>query len=56
MKQTAVDWLYKLSKERELNKFDLKQAKAMELAQRINDYTNGHTDREKDKFQLPTSN
>ena len=28
-KQTAVEWLYELSKERELDKFDLEQAKAM---------------------------
>lgn len=27
---TAVEWLYKLSKERELDKFDLEQAKQME--------------------------
>jgi hypothetical protein len=27
---TAVEWLYKLSKQRELDKFDLEQAKAME--------------------------
>jgi len=29
-KQTAVEWLYELSKERELDKFDLEQAKEME--------------------------
>ena len=32
-KQTAVEWLYKLSKERELDKFDLEQAKEMEKQQ-----------------------
>lgn len=32
-KQTAVEWLYNLSKERELDKFDLEQAKAMEKKQ-----------------------
>jgi len=32
--QTAVEWLYKLSKQRELDKFDLEQAKAMEKEQR----------------------
>jgi hypothetical protein len=31
--QTAVEWLYKLSKQRELDKFDLEQAKAMEKEQ-----------------------
>jgi len=29
-KQTPIEWLYKLSKKRELDKFDLDQAKAME--------------------------
>jgi hypothetical protein len=33
MKQTAVEWLYKLSKQRELDKFDLEQAKVMEKEQ-----------------------
>ena len=32
-KQTAVEWLYELSKERELDKFDLEQAKEMEMEQ-----------------------
>jgi hypothetical protein len=32
-KQTAVEWLYELSKERELDKFDLEQAKYMEKQQ-----------------------
>jgi hypothetical protein len=32
-KQTAVEWLYELSKERELDKFDLEQAKEMEKKQ-----------------------
>jgi hypothetical protein len=32
-KQTAVEWLYELSKERELDKFDLEQAKYMEKEQ-----------------------
>jgi hypothetical protein len=30
MKQTAVEWLFQLSKQRELDKFDLEQAKEME--------------------------
>ena len=33
MKQTAVKWLYKLSKKRELDKFDLQQAIEMEKQQ-----------------------
>lgn len=32
-KLTAVEWLFKLSKERELDKFDLEEAKAMERKQ-----------------------
>ena len=32
-KETAVEWLYELSKERELDKFDLEQAKEMEKQQ-----------------------
>ena len=32
-KQTAVEWLYQLSKQRELDKFDLEQAKDMEREQ-----------------------
>jgi len=42
--QTAVEWLYKLSKQRELDKFDLEQAKAMEKEQRIKDYNVGYDD------------
>jgi hypothetical protein len=34
-KQTAVEWLYELSKERELDKFDLEQAKYMEKQQNV---------------------
>jgi len=33
MKQTAVEWLHKLSKQRELDKFDWEQAKEMEKEQ-----------------------
>ncbi len=39
MKQTAVEWLYKLSKKRELDKFDLQQAKVMEKEQIENAYS-----------------
>ena len=35
MKQTAVEWLYGKSKLRELDKFDLEQAKEMEKEQII---------------------
>jgi len=35
MKQTAVEWLYALSKKRELDIFDLEQAKEMEREQMI---------------------
>ena len=36
MKQTAVEWLYGISKLREPDKFDLEQAKEMEKEQMIN--------------------
>jgi hypothetical protein len=39
--QTAVEWLYNLSKQRELDKFDLEQAKAMEIKQMKESYTLG---------------
>lgn len=38
MKKTAVEWLYELSKKRELDKFDLQQAKEMEKEQIVNAY------------------
>jgi hypothetical protein len=41
MAQTAVEWLYKLSKQRELDKFDLEQAKAMEKEQIIDAFIDG---------------
>jgi len=44
MKQTAVEWLYKLSKKRELDKFDLQQAKEMEKEQIENAYWEGGHD------------
>jgi len=44
MKQTAVEWLYKLSKKRELDKFDLQQAKEMEKEQTLVDYSCGARD------------
>jgi hypothetical protein len=36
MKQTAVEWLHYVSKQRELDKFDWEQAKEMEKEQIIN--------------------
>jgi len=66
MKQTAIEWL-KLQLEeygdpqyceltwKELDEL-CEQAKEMELAQRIDDYTNGHIDREKNLFRLPKRN
>lgn len=44
MAQTALDWLYNLSKQREPDKFDLEQAKEMERQQRIKDYNAGYID------------
>jgi hypothetical protein len=35
-KQTATEWLYKLSKQRELDAFDLEKAKEMEKEDRFN--------------------
>ena len=58
-KQTAVEWLVeKIQQANPTFKFDalIREAKAMELAQRIDDYTNGHIDREKNLFRLPKRN
>ena len=41
MKQTAVEWLYKLSKKRELDKVDLQQAQEMEKKQIIDAFKHG---------------
>lgn len=35
-KQTATEWLYELSKQRELDVFDLEKAKEMEKEDRFN--------------------
>jgi hypothetical protein len=53
MKQTAVEWLHEIAKQREPDKFDWEIAKQMEFAQRIEDYRNGHNDRENNIFKLP---
>ena len=58
-KQTAVEWLVeKIQQANPTFKFDalIREAKAMELAQRIDDYTNGHIDREKNLLRLPKRN
>ena len=38
MKKTAVEWLHEIAKQRELDKFDWEQAKAMEKEQIVNAY------------------
>jgi hypothetical protein len=41
---TAVEWLFQLSKQRELDKFDLEQAKEMEKQQIIDAFEEGSSD------------
>jgi hypothetical protein len=41
-KQTAVDWLLELSKQRELDKFDWEQAKEMHKQEIIEAWEDGH--------------
>jgi hypothetical protein len=41
MKQTAVEWLYEIAKEREPDKFDWDQAKQIEIDQRKEDFRAG---------------
>jgi hypothetical protein len=55
MKQTAVEWLYMQSKSRELDVFDLQQAKAMEKEQSKVDYETGQAST-KFKFPLTAEN
>ena len=43
---TSIEWLYKLSKERELDKFDLEQAKVMHKQEIIDSYNTGYLDSE----------
>jgi hypothetical protein len=43
---TSIEWLYKLSKERELDKFDLEQAKEMHKQEIIDSYNTGYLDSE----------
>jgi len=49
-KQTAVEWLYMQSKLRELDLFDLLQAKQMEKEQSKTDFEKGQ---ESTKFKFP---
>jgi hypothetical protein len=49
---TAVEWLYMQSKSRELDVFDLQQAKAMEKEQSKVDYETGQAST---KFKFPLS-
>jgi hypothetical protein len=53
MKQTAVEWLYDLSKKRELDKFDLEQAKEMEKQQIIDSHNQGYADGYRDNGNSP---
>ena len=53
---SAVDWLNKQLRFEGIPiipKEMLETAKKLELAQRIDDYNNGHTDRNKNIFKLP---
>lgn len=55
--QSAVEWLNSMLTFEGtpiISKDLLEAAKQMELAQRIEDYNNGHTDRQKNIFRLPT--
>lgn len=56
--QTAVEWLWHhmMVSITRPSKEMLEQAKAMELAQRIDDYNNGHIDRNNNRFKLPKLN
>ena len=56
---TAVEWLHELSKQRELDKFDWEQAKAMEKKQIIdacndNIFCDAYTIDEEDNYKLTT--
>lgn len=63
-KQTAVEWLIIQIKNDHIDKAlkgwewlkIFEQAKQMELAQRIDDYNNGHIDRNNNRFKLPKLN
>ena len=49
--QTAVEWLWNLSKQRELDKFDLEQAKSMENEQTDKAYYDGVNDERKNTLR-----
>jgi hypothetical protein len=47
--QTAVEWLHEIAKQREPDKFDWQQAKAMEKQEIINAYRDGRSDQQSEK-------
>lgn len=49
--QTAVEWLWNLSKKRELDMFDLEQAKAIEKEQTDKAYYDGVNDERKNTLR-----
>ena len=49
---TAVEWLFLQAKDKQLDLFDLLEAKSMERAQSANDYTKGQ---ESMSFKFPLS-
>jgi hypothetical protein len=51
MKQTAVEWLFELSKKRELDIFDLELAKSMEKEQVDKAYYDGVNDERKNTLR-----
>jgi hypothetical protein len=54
--KTAVEWLYDLSKERELDRFDLEQAKEMEKEQIIEAYCEGNDNISAEQYYNQTYN
>ena len=50
---TAVKWLHKLSKQRELDKFDWEQAKEMEKEQIMDAHNQGYGDGYRDNGNSP---
>jgi HEPN domain-containing protein len=54
MKQTAVEWLHELSKQRELDKFDWEQVKEMEKEQIIDAYIKGYSNMAPEQYYNET--
>jgi hypothetical protein len=48
-KQTATEWLHEIAKQREPDKFDWQQAKAMHKQEIINAYRDGRSDQQSEK-------